>query len=252
MSSVLPWMRALAQLAHHLPPAHVATTPWGRAISQLAAALPHIPQGDQPRALDRADDDDDRRFASCYHHTVKTAAQSKNWQLALRCARLLEDLGSGGDVVAWNSVLSAYGRAGQWARALELLARMRESASLPNPNTRSCATVINALAKARVWQRACGLLEDMYVGEDSEERTPPDTICVNAAITACARVGQWQRALNLLHNHRAREIVDVISYNAALNACERAAEWQQALSLLATMARQRTKAVAIRRPLLPM
>eukprot|EP00397_Hematodinium_sp_SG-2012_P070900 GEMP01134805.1.p1 GENE.GEMP01134805.1~~GEMP01134805.1.p1 ORF type:complete len:112 (+),score=37.12 GEMP01134805.1:128-463(+) len=82
MSSVLPWMRALAQLAHHLPPAHVATTPWGRAISQLAAALPHIPQGDQPRALDRADDDDDRRFASCYHHTVKTAAQSKNWQLA--------------------------------------------------------------------------------------------------------------------------------------------------------------------------
>eukprot|EP00397_Hematodinium_sp_SG-2012_P031660 GEMP01033643.1.p1 GENE.GEMP01033643.1~~GEMP01033643.1.p1 ORF type:complete len:300 (+),score=84.32 GEMP01033643.1:371-1270(+) len=132
-----------------------------------------------------------------------------------------------------------------------IVGRMRESASLPNPNTRSCATVINALAKARVWQRACGLLEDMYVGEGSEERTPPDTICVNAAITACARVGQWQRALNLLHNHRAREIVDVISYNAALNACERVAEWQQALSLLATMGATKVKGSSDKKTITP-
>lgn len=145
-----------------------------------------------------------------------------------------------------------------WPKALSLLEEMRAKDLTPS---RICLNgVISVLERARQWQRALLVLDDM---------DKPDEMSFCLAISACSRGqnwqwaleifqrpankasedfvfyalansfakgGQWQRSLKIITDMREAGILPgVVAYNSAMIACDVTFEWQIALSLLQEM-----------------
>ena len=144
-------------------------------------------------------------------------------------ARLLEQLLPLRDAREFTLAIGAWGRAGEWKRALALLREMRYCGV--EPNVISYSAAMSACEKSAQWERAIALLREMrYDGIE------PNVISYSAAISACAKGSQWQRALELLKEMQDRGLEpDVISYSSAMSACEKGAQCEPALALFDEM-----------------
>ena len=92
---------------------------------------------------------------------------------------------------------------------------------------------ISSCGKARLWQHACGLWEEM-----PRRKVQSSVISYSAAISACEKSGKWEHALQLFEGLvRSRVNGDAISYNACISACEKGGQWQKSLFLFADMRR---------------
>lgn len=136
------------------------------------------------------------------------------------------------DVVCFSAAIRACGRAGQWRRALSVMADMERRGVAPNSHTFSAA--ISACAQGGHWQPALALLERMpLLG------VPPNLYCFNSAIAACEKGAEWQRALELLERMELQGVrPDAFSFNSAISACEKGGRWDRALALLYLMERR--------------
>lgn len=141
------------------------------------------------------------------------------------------------DIVTYNTVMSACGRAGEWRLTLEVMQAARERGLLPNQVTYN--TAISACGKGGQADMALSLLEDM-----PRAGLTPDSCSFNSAISACATEGRWERVLSLLKRMKAssgkgRNAVspDVFSFSAAITACGRGRQWGIALGLMDVMKR---------------
>ena len=146
-----------------------------------------------------------------YSMGISAYGRSGDWRRAMS---LLDEMLSAGvtpDVITFSAAISACDKGGRWELALALLKQMR-AANVP-PNVYSYNAAISALASARQWERALELLNEMRAAGVS-----PNVITFNTAITACAKGGQWERALELLVDMRRANIAaNVISFNAAIS-----------------------------------
>lgn len=80
--------------------------------------------------------------------------------------------------------------------------------------------VIEACAKAKVWEKALELLKEM-----KDAGISPSPITYSVAISACGNAGQWQKALDLLEVMRSKNMpINVITYNEAITALSKAAK----------------------------
>ena len=127
----------------------------------------------------------------------------------------------------YSTVINACGRAGDWQRAVAMIAAMRSQ--MVQQDTIVYNSAISACARAKCWQPALSLL-DMLSGSS----LPPDTLTFNSLINACGE--QWQLGIDLISLMQVSQAVaDTISYNSAMRACTHAKQWWYALNLLKGM-----------------
>lgn len=163
-------------------------------------------------------------------------------------------------MILQNSLIAACQKAGQWHRALQLLAELPSKAL--QPTVVSYNTAISACAT--VWQIAMMLAHRTDVQRD--------VITFNAAMSSLDQdVLQWQRAFHLFLSLRRNDLLpsvvtcstamsvvghrwdvalhfletsdlgvraDVVMYSAGINACGKCQEWEQALWTLASCKRR--------------
>lgn len=127
----------------------------------------------------------------------------------------------------YSTVINACGRAGDWQRAVAMIAAMRSQ--MVKQDTIVYNSAISACARAKYWQPALSLL-DMLSGSS----LPPDTLTFNSLINACGEL--WQLGIHLISLMQVSQAVaDTISYNSAMRACTHAKQWWYALNLLKGM-----------------
>ena len=102
----------------------------------------------------------------------------------------------------------------RWILQTFKLARLEQNLKL---SQRDYTVGISLCGKAKLWQDACQLIEQM-----TETRVSPNVFSCSAAISACEKGGQWEQALVLFQAMpKAKISPNVISYSAAISACEK-------------------------------
>ncbi|CAM9822017.1 unnamed protein product [Ectocarpus sp. 8 AP-2014] len=140
------------------------------------------------------------------------------------------------DQIAYGTAVSACAMAGQWEKAVALLADMRRSKLRPDVVAYSSA--IKACGAEGRWEEALGLLKEMQ-----ECGVRPNLITYTGAMEACGRAGRWNNALGLLAEVRDRGLrPDTFTLNAVMDALGRSGETEKALALLDTMRPPRPRA----------
>lgn len=95
------------------------------------------------------------------------------------------------DTGAFNAMLTAYERAGEWQEALALFREMGPHTCVPD--SRSYTIAMMACGHARQWQECLDLYSKMQ-----RDGVPRDTITYNTMIAALQNAGQWSQARELL------------------------------------------------------
>ena len=125
--------------------------------------------------------------------------------------------------------IAAWGRAGDWRRAVGLFDTMSDAGVEPNPF--SVSAVVSACEKGGQPARALEIFEQARAGDRFES----NVVVFNAALAACSRGGEWRRALDLLAEMQRQGLSpNCNSFNSAISACGRAGELDTALELLST------------------
>ena len=115
------------------------------------------------------------------------------------------------DVVTYSTAMAACGEAGEWEKALELLAEM-PSMGVP-PNVVAYTAAVAACGRGGQPARALGLLREM-----EEEGVNPNLQCYNTLLWAVAKGGDWQQCLALLEEMKEEGKTDVHSYRIVMRA----------------------------------
>jgi pentatricopeptide repeat protein len=140
------------------------------------------------------------------------------------------------DTVSLNSAMAALERMAHADEALKLLRRAEGAAVGPVPNLITYNSVLSALGKAGMWQKALELMDEMRARGERSESARPCVVTYNSLMSACARGGQPHLSLELFREMEEKGIRrDVYSYGAALHACLAASDWQKSLELVAEM-----------------
>eukprot|EP00897_Mesotaenium_endlicherianum_P004749 jgi/Mesen1/4301/ME000022S03586 len=170
--------------------------------------------------------------------------------------------GGGGraqSVVVYNALLASVARGGHWEIALGLLDEMR-AAGVP-PDSFTWSSALTAFGRAGEYERAMAFHEDMLMAAPSATRPgdeggggggaggsvggggvePTLEVC-NAALLACQAKGKWQRGLQIIYDMERRGITpNVVSYSTLVKACEVAREGKPALEVYQRMLRVRCR-----------
>ncbi|EOD11948.1 hypothetical protein EMIHUDRAFT_459720 [Emiliania huxleyi CCMP1516] len=129
----------------------------------------------------------------------------------------------------YTMCIAAWGRAGDWRRAVGLFDTMSDAGVEPNPF--SVSAVVSACEKGGQPARALEIFEQARAGDRFES----NVVVFNAALAACSRGGEWRRALDLLAEMQRQGLSpNCNSFNSAISACGRAGELDTALELLST------------------
>eukprot|EP00439_Symbiodinium_sp_Y106_P046478 s3546_g5.t3 len=148
--------------------------------------------------------------------------------VALERAAATSAMSAVGDQRAVREVISLCGRTWQWQAALQLLAIIAATDTVPNVYCFSSA--MTACRQVLQWQPALQILLDM-----EDFRTAPNLFTYSAGISACEG-GQWHIALHLLFQMPFAEVQpDAISWSAGISACEKGGQWEMAIHLLSEM-----------------
>ncbi|CAJ1373213.1 unnamed protein product [Effrenium voratum] len=162
------------------------------------------------------------------------ACSAAQWQEVLQIWRHGVDNRWRPDVVSYNILLRALGRAAQWPCAAEILQQLREAGV--RPNIRSYNTMLAGYEKSAVWTRAQALLEVM------KEEVGLDQVSHHTMISAFAKADQPEKAVQALS--QAENLVGLAGYNAAIRALATEVSpglWEQASELFRRMAAQTVK-----------
>lgn len=159
-----------------------------------------------------------------------TYGASGQGELGLRLLGHMRRQGLEVSVVQANRVLQGLAKAKLWQPALQLLDDMLQHGQ-PPPDRVSFNTVVTACAMAAQWMEALGVANRMQrVGG-----LQPDLWTYNSLMLACARGKQLSLVLGLMRGMPAPLVPDALSYNAALKACAQVGEGGLALQLLDEM-----------------
>ncbi|CAK9109264.1 unnamed protein product [Durusdinium trenchii] len=157
-------------------------------------------------------------------YNAAMSCMAENWRHAIG---LLEHCPSP-DLVTFNALLSAFEKAAQWPRALELLTTSTLRRVALRPDVISFNAAISACEKAEEWPHALHVLSLLR-----SAALQPTLVSCSATASACEKAGKWQLAGLLLTEVKTMRMQpDLIIYNAAITACEQAGQWQVAFSLL--------------------
>ena len=120
---------------------------------------------------------------------------------------------------SYNTVLAVCQRAGEWEGALEVLAEMKRGKVKQRrdpPQRGDASASVEAVAS----------------GSDPPVPSP-DLVSFNTAMGACGRARRWEEALRLLEELRGFGFCpDMVSFNTAAAACARAEKWDLALEVI--------------------
>lgn len=123
---------------------------------------------------------------ACMNAAIKACSRGAQWQTALA---LLEDLGPRATVRSYCTTLAALARAGQSAKALQLLERM-DAAGLPF--SQPCVTAaIAACGASASWREALVLWRRVR----AEPTCTVDYLFADTLVDVCARAERWRDGL---------------------------------------------------------
>lgn len=134
-------------------------------------------------------------------NACKTNSRAGDWPRALALLEGMESQGSGPDVVAYTTAISALGRAGKAAEALRLFERMRARSSLCvdegsyHAALDACARGGGVGDEGGLWRQALRLVREM-----EEKGMGPGRLAHQSGVQACAQAGRWEEALALLRD----------------------------------------------------
>jgi pentatricopeptide repeat domain-containing protein 1 len=153
--------------------------------------------------------------------------KAPNAEAADKVLRLYNSAGF--DPKQWTGLLNELARKKQATWAMLVLNWMSRNGAEPNIFHYTC--VISSCEKARQWEKALALLQEVKKRKGIE----PDEYTYSAAISACEKGGQWEQALALLEEVKERQGIEPneYTYSAVISACEKGGQWEQALALLA-------------------
>ena len=148
-------------------------------------------------------------------------AASEGRSACRRAQELLVEMREAGLVPglkSYNTVLAVCQRAGEWECALEVLAEMKRG------KTKQRRELSRGGAASAAAVAASGLEAPV---------PSPDLISFNTAMGACGRARRWEEALRLLEELRGFGFSpDMVSYNTAAAACARVEKWDLALEVI--------------------
>eukprot|EP00752_Nemacystus_decipiens_P004588 g4188.t1 len=126
------------------------------------------------------------------------------------------------DVWCFNDVLEAFGKQGQFRRALSLFEVDMPKAGV-EPDLRTWSNLVGACrAGGESGTRAVALVSRMR-----DAGFEPDVWCFNQCLSAASKAGEWELAFRLLEDMGEAGVQpDSYSYSAAMKACVEAEEWQ--------------------------
>ena len=131
------------------------------------------------------------------------------------------------DLVTYNSLITAMGRAIRWSCALRLQQTLREALLEPDRITFNAA--MTACSRAGRWESALNLLAEML-----RTGPVPSLADFNVMISALGDAGQWEHAQQLLSVAVAASLdADIVTYTSLISALSIGKRWESALSLLA-------------------
>ncbi|CAJ1390413.1 unnamed protein product [Effrenium voratum] len=152
-----------------------------------------------------------------YNSAVSACEEGGNWELALALMAEMQEVVLRMDIITYNSAISAAEKCGRWQEAVALLSELRGKELRGDVVTYSSAMK----ACGHRWQLALSLMA-------REELAEPNAIACALAVAACCR-GNLRGAclLRLVQLQRLGTRVQS-SYNKAITAC-RGDHWQHAL-----------------------
>lgn len=168
-----------------------------------------------------------------------------------------------GDVISWNSIVTAYVQSGDPRTALKLFVRMTGSCEFwLRPDAVSLVNVLPACASAGAWLRGkqvhcfavrTGLFEDVFVGNaivdmyakcglmDEANKVfvgmgVKDVVSWNAMVTGYSQIGRFEDALSLFEKMRREKIeLNVVTWSAAIAGYAQRGHGYEALDVFREM-----------------
>ncbi|CAM9769718.1 unnamed protein product [Scytosiphon promiscuus] len=148
---------------------------------------------------------------------------------------LQEEAGLVPTVACYNVVVEALAKAGEWMKALGMLAEMKQIGVRPTEFTYS--RCMAACERSGKWEHTLALLEDMKKQED----LVPDNYIFSTAMMACSKAGRLDDVLGILQEMRemsSNSGPNLVNYNIAIGSCARAGDWQRMLDEMDKMRRE--------------
>ncbi|KAK3270467.1 hypothetical protein CYMTET_21138 [Cymbomonas tetramitiformis] len=148
------------------------------------------------------------------------------------------EAGSEDSVSTFNSLIKACGKGGQWEKALEVFAGMKEAGVKPNGITYGRLTrLISVCTLDGQWEKALEVFAGM-----KEAGVEPNVTTYNSLISACGKGEQWEKALEVFAGMKEAGVEpNVITYSKFINVCETGGQWEQALEVFAGMKKSGVK-----------
>lgn len=188
--------------------------------------------------MERTSEKTDRKWEALpFNRVMQACVDAGRWQEAAALLDHMKDeVGTEPDLITYGIAINAYGNAGEWRRALDVLKEslpeMRKGGGGELENACLCfAYAIRACKHAGEFDEALRVLDR----DVPATGVAPNALVLHEALTACGVGGCWQQALELLP--RALAAADgkssscLRSYTAAIKACGRSGQWEAALAL---------------------
>eukprot|EP00241_Pyramimonas_parkeae_P017709 CAMPEP_0114278110 /NCGR_PEP_ID=MMETSP0059-20121206/1160_1 /TAXON_ID=36894 /ORGANISM="Pyramimonas parkeae, Strain CCMP726" /LENGTH=878 /DNA_ID=CAMNT_0001398283 /DNA_START=370 /DNA_END=3007 /DNA_ORIENTATION=- len=159
---------------------------------------------------------------------MSACAHEGLWEEAWELFHLMDVQGVPRNVMVYNTMIAAFGKAAQWHRALDLLDEMEgasnkdlqkeESAPVPKPNLRTYSAVISGLQTQGQWQLALKTLHRMQAAG-----IPPDVVLYSSVVASLEKDGQWETALEVYRAMTAHGIKpNTHTYSSLISALAKA------------------------------
>ncbi|KAL5572948.1 hypothetical protein UlMin_022545 [Ulmus minor] len=152
--------------------------------------------------------------------------------------------GSPVEAAPCNALLTGLGKANDFTRMNELMAKMKEMDIQPNVVT--FGILINRLCKSRRVDEALEVFEKMSGGE-SVTLVEPDVITYNTLIDGLCKVGRQEEGLRLMEQMRSQKncAPNTVTYNCLIDGFNKVGEIERALELFDQMKKEEVSASVI-------
>lgn len=119
-----------------------------------------------------------------------------------------------GNVITWNTIISAYGLKGNGTEALRMFNQMIRDGLRPDSTT--FVTVLNACSHARLVKEAL----DIFYNMESKYNVRPEIIHCNCIVDLFGRVGRIEEAESFISNYMMKHKIepDVITWTSLLTS----------------------------------
>ena len=167
---------------------------------------------------------DSHKESVAFNSVLSAWGKAGKWELGHRALSQMQCLRVQPDHISFTSCLDASGRADCWRGSSFLLRQMSRQ------GVRADVVAWNCAISGQSWQPALEALASM-----PSQALAPDRVSYGSAISRCGQSTQWQHALATMRcmNSHACPHVSLVTYHAAISACE--AQWPLAIGLLAAL-----------------